>query len=54
MAKRKGDRQVIKLQSTESTHVYHTEKNKRNDPSRIELRRFDPIAGRHVIYRETR
>lgn len=54
MARKKGDRIVIKLRSTESSHVYLTEKNKRNDVSRRELRRYDPTLRRHVIYRETR
>ena len=54
MAKKKGDRVLIKLLSTESHHVYHTEKNRRNDPSRIEVRKYDPTLRRHTLYRETR
>jgi large subunit ribosomal protein L33 len=54
MANKKGNRIVIKLKSTESGHTYTTEKNRRNDPSRIELRRYDPIVRRHVTYRETK
>lgn len=54
MAKKKGDRIVIKIQSTESNHVYYTEKNKRNDPGRLELRKYDPVLKRHVLYRESR
>lgn len=54
MAKKKGDRIVVKLRSTESGHTYTTEKNKRNDPGRMELRKYDPTLRRHVLYRETR
>jgi large subunit ribosomal protein L33 len=54
MARKKGDRIVVKLRSTESGHVYLTEKNKRSDPGRLELRKYDPMLRRHVIYRETR
>ncbi|MCL4263935.1 MAG: 50S ribosomal protein L33 [Anaerolineae bacterium] len=54
MAKKKDIRGVIKLRSTESTHVYYTMKNRRNTPNRIELRKFDPVLRRHVLYRETR
>jgi large subunit ribosomal protein L33 len=54
MARKKGDRIVIKLRSTESSHVYLTEKNKRNNAARIELRRYDPTLRRHVPYRESR
>lgn len=54
MARKKGDRIVIRLRSTESAHIYLTEKNKRNDTGRLELRRYDPTLRRHVLYRETR
>ncbi len=53
MAK-KGPRVLVKLRSTESTHMYLTQKNRRNDPQRLELRKYDPIVRRHVIYRETK
>ena len=54
MASKKGNRIVIKLKSTESGHTYTTMKNRRNDPSRLELRKYDPIVRRHVVYRETK
>lgn len=53
MAK-KGNRIVVKLKSTESGHMYITEKNRRNDTGRMELRRYDPLVRRHVLYRETK
>jgi large subunit ribosomal protein L33 len=54
MAKKKDIRSVIRMKSTESDHVYYTEKNRRNDPTRMELRRFDPVVRHHVVYRETK
>lgn len=54
MASKKGNRIVIKLKSSESGHTYTTMKNRRNDPSRIELRKYDPIIRRHAVYRETK
>ena len=53
MAK-KGPRVLIKMRSTESSHMYLTEKNRRNDSPRLELRKYDPMVRRHVIYRETK
>ena len=53
MAKNKN-RDQIKLKSTESTHMYHTKKNKRNTTSRLEIRKYDPILRKHVVYRESR
>lgn len=54
MAKKKGVRIVVKMQSTESAHTYTTEKNRRNDPNRIELKKYDPTLRRHVLYRESK
>lgn len=53
MAK-KGPRQLIKMRSTKSAHVYLTSKNRRNDPNRLELRKYDPTLRQHVLYRETK
>ncbi len=53
MAK-KGNRIIVKLKSTESGHMYYTEKNRRNDSQRLEFRRYDPIVRKHVLYRETK
>lgn len=54
MARKRGDRVVIKLRSTESGHVYWSEKNRRNDQGRLELKKYDPVVRRHVVYREQR
>ena len=53
MAK-KGNRIVVKLRSTESGHMYITYKNRRNDTGRMELKKYDPILRKHVLYRETK
>ncbi|MEV4561273.1 50S ribosomal protein L33 [Kitasatospora sp. NPDC049285] len=48
-------RPVVTLRSTAGTgFTYVTRKNRRNDPDRMALRKFDPVAGRHVEFRETR
>ncbi|NDU75193.1 50S ribosomal protein L33 [Actinomadura sp. DSM 109109] len=52
---RNDPRPVIKLRSTAGTgHTYVTRKNRRNDPDRLTLRKYDPVARRHVLYREER
>lgn len=51
MAK-KGNRQIIKLKSSQSPHMYSTYKNKKNDPERIELKKYDPVVRKHVLYKE--
>lgn len=48
-------RPIVKLRSTAGTgYTYVTRKNSRNDPDRLTLRKYDPIARRHVDFRETR
>ena len=55
MAKAKGDRIIIHLQSTEGpVFRYTTQKNRRNDSARIELKKYHPVLRRHVVFRETR
>ena len=46
-------RDKIKLVSSAGTgHYYTTTKNKRLSPDKLELRKYDPVVRRHVIYRE--
>jgi large subunit ribosomal protein L33 len=52
MAKGKEARGIIKLQSSESSHCYFTQKNRNNSKERIQLRKFDPIVRKHVMYKE--
>jgi large subunit ribosomal protein L33 len=33
---------------------YSTMKNKKNDPNRIEFKKFCPRCGHHTLHRETR
>jgi len=47
-----GARVTIQMRSTESPHRFSTQKNKKTLPTRLELRRFDPVVRRHVLYRE--
>jgi large subunit ribosomal protein L33 len=54
MAKKSGQREMIKMKSTESPHVFTTTKNKRNTPDRLQLKRYDPVVRKHVLYKEAR
>lgn len=48
-------RPVVKLRSTAGTgFTYVTRKNRRNDPDRLVLRKYDPVVRRHVDFREER
>ena len=49
----KNMREKIKLVSSAGTgHYYTTDKNKTNTPDKIEIKKFDPVVRKHVIYKE--
>jgi large subunit ribosomal protein L33 len=51
----KGAREKIKLESTAGTgHFYTTSKNKKTTPDKLQLMKFDPVARKHVSYKETK
>lgn len=46
-------REKIRLNSTAGTgHFYTTDKNKRNTPDKMQIKKYDPVARKHVIYKE--
>jgi large subunit ribosomal protein L33 len=48
-------REKIKLESSAGTgHFYTTTKNKKTTPDKMEIRKFDPVARKHVLYKETK
>jgi large subunit ribosomal protein L33 len=48
-------RDKIKLESTAGTgFFYTTTKNKRTMPEKMEIKKFDPKARKHVIFKETK
>lgn len=60
MGKKKNvARQVITLECTEQRESgvpgmsrYTTQKNKKNTPKRIELKKYNPYLRRHTVHRE--
>ncbi|MFN8390084.1 MAG: 50S ribosomal protein L33 [Bdellovibrionota bacterium] len=48
-------REKIKLVSSAKTgHFYTTTKNKRKNTEKMEVKKFDPIARKHVTYKESK
>ena len=55
MAKQQDIRPIIKLRSTAGTgYTYVTRKNRRNNPDRLVLKKYDPVVRKHVDFREER
>jgi large subunit ribosomal protein L33 len=48
-------REKFKLESSAGTgHFYTTTKNKRTMPEKMEIKKFDPVVRKHVMYKETK
>ena len=50
----KGARENIKLKSTESNQCYWTTKNKKTKTERLELKKYDKILRKHVLFKESK
>ncbi|MCI0619923.1 50S ribosomal protein L33 [Candidatus Wolfebacteria bacterium] len=49
-----SQKNLIKLKSTKSPHVYYTRKNKKLVERKIELKKYDPTVRKHVVYKEAK
>ena len=48
-------RTIVKLVSTAGTgHFYTTTKNPKLNSQKIELKKYDPVIRKHVLYREAK
>jgi len=55
MAKKGESRGVIQLACTQcQERTYTTDKNKKNDPQRLELKKYCPRCRMHTLHRETK
>ena len=53
MAKKERDK--IKLVSTADTGIYYTTtKNRKNTPNQLEFMKYDPLAKKHVVFKEAK
>lgn len=55
MAKKGDKRKIVGLVSEETGHRhYYTVKNTQNTPDKLSLKKYDPVAKKHVLYVETK
>ncbi|MCX4027287.1 50S ribosomal protein L33 [Endozoicomonas sp. SM1973] len=48
-------RDKIRMVSSAGTgHFYTTDKNKRSTPDKLEMKKYDPVVRKHVIYKEAK
>ena len=52
MASKRGK---IRLTSSAGTgHFYTTDKNKKNTPDKLEMKKYDPVVRKHVVFKESK
>jgi len=55
MGKSTDVRPIVKLKSTAGTgYTYVTRKNRRNDPDRLVMKKYDPVVRKHVEFKEAK
>jgi len=48
-------REKIRLNSSAGTgHFYTTTKNKKTMPEKMEIKKYDPVVRKHVMYKEAK
>jgi large subunit ribosomal protein L33 len=51
----KSSRDKIRLVSSAGTgHFYTTDKNKKTMPKKMEIKKYDPVVRKHVMYKEAK
>ncbi len=51
----KAVREKVKLVSSAGTgHYYTTTKNKRTAAGKLEIKKYDPVVRKHVLYKESK
>jgi large subunit ribosomal protein L33 len=48
-------REKVRMNSSAGTgHFYTTDKNKRTSPDKLEMKKYDPVVRKHVMYKESK
>jgi large subunit ribosomal protein L33 len=45
---------LVKIKSTESKHIRFDIRNKKRVQKKLELKKYDPVLRKHVIYKEVK
>jgi large subunit ribosomal protein L33 len=55
VAKAKGAREKIRLESSAGTGFFYTTvKNRKNTSGKLELKKYDPVVRKHVVFKESK
>ena len=45
---------LVKIKSTESNHVRYSRRNKKKNPEKLALKKYDPVVRKNVLYKEVK
>lgn len=46
---------IIKMKCSETGHIHYvTMKNKKQNPDKLERKKYNPVARKHTLYKETK
>jgi large subunit ribosomal protein L33 len=54
MAKKNAITKIKLLSTAETGFFYVTTKNPRKKPEKLELKKYDPVVRKHVVFKETK
>ena len=54
MAKKTATLSIKLLSSADTGFFYVTKKNPRKKPEKLELKKYDPVVRKHVVFREAK
>ena len=54
MAKRTNSQYIKLVSSAETGYYYTTKKNPKTATGKIELKKYDPVARKHVVFKEAK
>ena len=43
---------IVKLKSTASNHIIRTRRNKKSTQTKLNLKKFDPVVRKRVVFKE--
>ncbi|MDP8224593.1 MAG: 50S ribosomal protein L33 [Candidatus Lernaella stagnicola] len=50
-----GNRDIVILECTESKHRhYTTTRNKKKNPTKLQIKKYNPVLRRHTLYKEVK
>lgn len=54
MAKKKENDKIRLVSTADTGFFYTTQKNRKNTPEKMEIKKYDPVVRKHVVFKEAK